>query len=257
MPDRSAGILATSIVLLILLFIAVPARFAAREAARSRRSLATNGGGIGIDDWVGLAAGVGSSLGCCLLIAATSYGLGRHTDPARLGAVERAMQLIFADQIIYILVMSLTKTSQLLLYTRLWSTHAQKTFRVCCYGVLAVNWIITIFLVPFAITSCTPPHHFWTRITHLDQLNDCDSPRSYLYANTIMSAYATEATVYAHGTDTGLLGIILDAIVIIMPVPLVARLQMSRRKKLAVCLLFGLGGLYVKYLPIIGMLETD
>jgi large-conductance mechanosensitive channel len=224
MQDRASTLTAVAAVFLILTLLILPARFAARHASRTQGTRAARSG-IGIDDWTALVAGIGSSLGCCIIFVARHRGLGRHVDVGKLPVAARAMRLVFVAQIIYLVVMALTKTATLLLYTRIadFRSETHKHFRRCCYAVMGITWLTTALLLGFSITSCTPTSHFWTRLTNFQHDKSCSNPKGLLYSNTLIS-------------------IILDSIVVALPVWLVVRLQMSLRQKLLISGLFALGG---------------
>ncbi|KAL2359488.1 hypothetical protein RJZ56_007656 [Blastomyces dermatitidis] len=117
--------------------------------------------GIRVDDWVivaALTAAVGFSIAHVL---AVQHGFGRHEH--ELTPQERidALIWIFVAQVLYKVILCLTKTSIVLLYLRVF--YAQKSFRWTCYVLIAFNIVSGIAFIPPTIWQCSPVHAFWDR----------------------------------------------------------------------------------------------
>lgn len=237
----SVSIISSTTILLALLIFFLTTRFLARYRSshhlhnnRSNNSHPTPPGpssGIGADDWVALAAALGSTIGCLLILISANQALGRHTSYATPAQVESVLLLIWLDQINYLIVMALAKTSTLLLYTRIFHGEQQRRFRLVCWFTMAVVGLTSVLLMIFSVIMCRPVEYFWTRV-HLLVVpgNDesaaaggkCKDNRPYLYANTVIS-------------------IVTDMVIVVLPIRQIVGLQMARRKKVTVCALFGLG----------------
>ncbi|CAK1363546.1 unnamed protein product [Cercospora beticola] len=236
MTYSSSTIVASTTILLILLTFFVTLRFIARHNSRpkfsSQQPLTQTGTseGIGSDDWVCLFAGLGSLIGCLLILVSANDGLGRSTFSSHPTKIREVLLLIWLDQINYLLVMALTKTSTLLLYTRIFhsATPEQQIFRRYCWALIGIVCLTSFFLTVFAIIMCEPVAYFWNRVTAtpIESGGTCKDHRPYLYSNTITS-------------------IMTDCCVVALPFKLIWGLQMNRRKKLKVLGIFGLGGIVI------------
>ncbi|KAI5366572.1 hypothetical protein Slin14017_G042120 [Septoria linicola] len=228
MAYSSSDIVSSTTTLLVLLIFFLTIRFIARHASKSSSSEPTSTtAGIGSDDWVALAAALGSALGCLLILVSANEGLGRSTSYSSPDQITSVLLMIWLDQINYILVMALTKTSTLLLYTRIFHAHTSEhvRFRRLCWALIGIVCLTSFFLIVFAIVMCDPVDYFWTRVTRPDS-GRCKDHRPYLYANTIIS-------------------IITDVLVVVLPVKQILGLQMARKKKITVLGIFGLGGVVI------------
>lgn len=240
----SVSIISSTTILLALLIFFLATRFLARYRSshhlhnnRSNNSHPTPPGpssGIGADDWVALAAALGSTIGCLLILISANQALGRHTSYATPAQVESVLLLIWLDQINYLIVMALAKTSTLLLYTRIFHGEQQRRFRLVCWFTMAVVGLTSVLLMIFSVIMCRPVEYFWTRVHLLvvpgiDETaaaaaagGKCKDNRPYLYANTVIS-------------------IVTDMVIVVLPIRQIVGLQMARKKKVTVCALFGLG----------------
>ncbi|KAF2217428.1 hypothetical protein CERZMDRAFT_14769, partial [Cercospora zeae-maydis SCOH1-5] len=199
-------------------------------SSRQLITQAGTSGGIGSDDWACLFAGLGSLIGCLLILVSANDGLGRSTFSSSPTKIRETLLLIWLDQINYLLVMAFTKTSTLLLYIRIFhsATPEQKTFRRYCWALIGIVCLTSFFLVVFAIIMCEPVAYFWNRVTArpIESGGTCKDHRPYLYSNTIIS-------------------IVTDCCVVALPVKLIWGLQMNIKKKVKVLGIFGLGGVVI------------
>ncbi|KAM3420331.1 hypothetical protein BST61_g3613 [Cercospora zeina] len=236
MAYSSSAIVASTTILLIFLIFFVALRFIARHnscpTTSSQQPITQTGtsGGIGPDDWACLIAALGSLIGCLLILVSANDGLGRSTFSSSPHKIRETLLFIWLDQINYLLVMAFTKTSTLLLYTRIFhsATPEQKTFRRYCWALIGIVCLTSFFLIVFAIIMCEPVAYFWNRVTAdpIESGGTCKDHRPYLYSNTIIS-------------------IVTDCCVVALPVKLIWGLQMNRKKKVKVLSIFGLGGVVI------------
>ncbi|KAL8865185.1 MAG: hypothetical protein Q9174_007026, partial [Haloplaca sp. 1 TL-2023] len=132
---------------------------------------------------------------------------------------------IAVDAYLYVVAIALAKLSLLLFLYRIFSVD--KRFRIAAWitGAILVIWtIITVFMSIFA---CRPVKASWDFFLYLDPNTVCH-PQSFEVVN-----------VY------GFCNVITDFVLIFMPLPLVWRMQMDRKKKIGVGLVFASGALYV------------
>ncbi|KAI9735683.1 MAG: hypothetical protein M1834_001699 [Cirrosporium novae-zelandiae] len=191
---------------------------------------------------------VGSSLVFCIVMTivgceATNWGFGRHAKDIRrsggnpqvamivrtrppsnytiltnipLANNEPQTQYFYLFQIFYKVVICFNKLSFLFLYLRLFPT---RWFRITC--------LLTLFLIlsgSFSFTiatifQCTPVHKWWNK-KHVPGhcINNASFRWSWAAFNTIS-----------------------DLWVCLMPLPVIAKLQMDRAKKIGVAIVFATG----------------
>ena len=112
-------------------------------------------------------------------------------------------------------MMFFAKSSLLLLYLSIFGL--KKSFRYATYTAIVV-------------TFC----NYWTFIP-LTAYYFAPSPGK---AWSITSIGTKCPTAAPYGIATGVVGILLDLFIVILPIPVVLRLQMSRRKRIAVLAVF-------------------
>ncbi|KAL8662642.1 MAG: hypothetical protein Q9168_008225 [Polycauliona sp. 1 TL-2023] len=156
------------------------------------------------------------------------YGGGRHTwdiPPDMLSGYiteftdpSRKTQMVAIDGYLYVVALTLAKLSLLIFLYRIF--RVDKRFRIATWilGVTLTVWaIITVFL---AIFACRPVAASWNAKLMLDPKTRC-YPKSWNTMNIF-----------------GFCNIITDFALIIMPMPLVWRMQMDRKKKVGLVLVF-------------------
>ncbi|KAL8659146.1 MAG: hypothetical protein Q9202_007261 [Teloschistes flavicans] len=152
-------------------------------------------------------------------LIALHYGLGSHF--AHVSASDREVFLIlfYAFQLSYVTTLPLVKISVLLFYHRIFP---QKSFRrvTNIMGVILVLFLLSSWLVTGL--QCLPIHSFWQP----------DIPRTCIKQSSYYLA-------------TGSLNLILDVIVVLMPIPLLVKLQLPKPQKIGVIVLFLSGGLVI------------
>lgn len=131
--------------------------------------------------------------------------------------------MIYASQIHYPINVAAIKTSIILFYFRLFRTRY--TFRKILYvtQILVAAWcIITIFL---AIFHCMPIYYAWT--PNLGEIKShCSDINAYLVSTSVVN-------------------VLFDFWILALPLSVVWRLQLSRRRKMGLSGIFMLGLLYV------------
>ena len=125
--------------------------------------------------------------------------------------------MFYASQIIYVAIQVFAKTSILLLYLRVFT---RRWFTITCYlciVFLALHGIAFILAVSF---QCNPVDSIWNpRIT-----GKC-------------------LNLTAIGVAGAILSIVEDFVILVLPIPEILNLQMSKSKKWGLVLLFSIGSL--------------
>ena len=102
------------------------------------------------------------------------------------------------------------------------------TFRRVAWACIALIACIGISLTLVAVFPCTPIQGFYD----LTVPARCVDPVSFYWACALLN------------------GVITDAIILVLPMPVVWKLQMSLRRKIGITLIFLLGGLYGDFVPL-------
>lgn len=124
---------------------------------------------------------------------------------------------VYVAEIFYIATLALTKISLVCMYSRIF--WAYLPFRLACYGALTFIILPSAAIIVSTILSCQPIPYFWDR----DIPNgSCIDLAALAYAN---SAFAAAQ----------------DALLIVLPICMLWSLNMSRKKKMLIAAMFGVG----------------
>ena len=131
-------------------------------------------------------------------------------------------QNAFAFELTYIFCHLALKLSVLMLYSRLFTTR-QRPLRFAIYGIgiYVIAWAIYTFFV--VLFQCHPIHYSW------------DLPRGLIQGECI--------NLVGGFIGTGVTNTISDIAIMILPMPIVWRLQIPRRQKIIISGIFLLGTL--------------
>ena len=134
----------------------------------------------------------------------------------------------------YYLSLGLTKASILLQYARVFPTPK---FRIACAAVMILVILYTIWTEFGSIFACYPVRAFWTK----EQPARCINQFAMWFTNAALN-------------------ILTDFLIIVLPMPVIKRLNLARRQKQALIAIFAIGGVYVVLysgLSCVGGLHTD
>ncbi|KAM0182246.1 hypothetical protein ACHAPF_001135 [Botrytis cinerea] len=174
---------------------------------------------FGLDDWLILAAMVPSTAFAILAILANrKFHFNRHVWDVPLTEVTFGLQYVIITQIVFTLAQTLTKCSMLALYYRILSSGQKfKIITIAAAIIIAIQGLIFIIVTIF---QCRPPSHYWL-ITF--------APQPECINETV------------HVTVAGVINTVTDFIVVVFPIPKMLQLQMSRRQRIIIIVLFGAG----------------
>ncbi|WDK17280.1 integral membrane protein [Colletotrichum graminicola] len=177
------------------------------------RYVATNR--LEFDDWITIATSlvVGATLGC--VISTANLGFGNHfwdIDPSN---AEGIAKLYYSIQMLYVVIIIMVKTAIVAFFARIFP---RRKFQIAVYIVLAVLLCHGLLFVLLIMFECAPVAAIWDRTLERKCID--------LNAVTLASA---------------ILSIIEDFVILAMPIPELRRLELTRKKKSAVILLFSLG----------------
>ncbi|PWY82709.1 integral membrane protein Pth11-like protein [Aspergillus eucalypticola CBS 122712] len=192
----------------VLAAIAIAFRFLARTRVQQAS--------IAADDWMIVAALLSVTANFVSTIIGGYYGLGKHVWAIPLDDVIKVVQILFAYVLIYVVTVPLIKLSVILFYRRVFGMNKAMWF--CVALTIGYRFSCTVaFLV-----CCRPVSYYWT------QYADPAGGRCVynLYPFYIGNAAANVTT---------------DVIILLVPMPLIWRLQMRTAQKVLVCSIFLLG----------------
>ncbi|KAI7664320.1 hypothetical protein KC322_g16987 [Hortaea werneckii] len=169
------------------------------------------------DDWLIVAALVFTWGTAIATFVAIPDGMGKHMFVLTKPQFNRLWQNLFAYVNIYVIAVSFTKLSIVMFYKRVFQIPKIAWCLVAIVLMYPITVIITI------CNSCKPLEFFWTQYTDPQATGSCIDISTFFFANGIWAACI----------DVGLL---------IVPIPLVWKLQMHLRKRLAVVGVFLLAG---------------
>ncbi|KAH8898353.1 hypothetical protein GQ53DRAFT_837275 [Thozetella sp. PMI_491] len=171
---------------------------------------------IGVDDWTCLASLILTLVTNALFIAMVHYGFGHHIKSLTNDNRITALCLYWVSQMTYKMGLQLTKISLVLLYMRIFGTVTW--FRRVC------QFMITL-LTLYALASC---------LTGLVQCNPI--PKAW---NSGLSGSCINLMQFF--IFNGAMALATDAIILLLPLPMIVNLQVPLLQKLALIPVFGLG----------------
>ncbi|KAK3368472.1 hypothetical protein B0H63DRAFT_76543 [Podospora didyma] len=178
------------------------------------------GGRLGSDDYLILAALIFSLASSGVMIASCQYGFGQHIYNLTAENKIEALKYFYLCQITYKTSINLTKCSILLLYVRIFGNV--RWIKYLCSFLIGCVSLYCIASVAATIFQCSPlPRAFNKSIP-----GRCIDNGDFWYANAGFSV----------GTDV---------IILLVPMPLVYKLQIPRLQKVGLALIFALGGFVI------------
>ncbi|KAL1793061.1 hypothetical protein ACET3X_008043 [Alternaria dauci] len=208
--ERGWGLWLTSVLSVIVAGIFVGARLAQRFVKSS---------GLGMDDYMIIAALLSSVLLSVTECQAVVYGYGRHWKDLPADSRIIARKWFYGANIVYKVVLMFNKISVVCLYYRIFAITA-KSFRVACHLMNAWIAITGLVFTIATVFQCTPIAAFW----------DKTIPGARCFKNEPW--WISYATVQ----------ITTDFMLLAMPFRRIMGLSMGRTEKLGVALVFGTGG---------------
>ncbi|EUC28505.1 hypothetical protein COCCADRAFT_9127 [Bipolaris zeicola 26-R-13] len=208
--ERGWGLWLTSVLAVVLAGFFVGARIVQRFIKKS---------GLGIDDYLIIAALFSSILLTVTECQAVVYGYGRPWKTLPSESRMTARKWFYGANIVYKVVLLFNKMSVVCLYYRIFAIITT-SFRIACH-VMNV-WIVTtgIAFTLATIFQCTPIAAFWD---HSIEGAKCFHNQPW---------WISYATVQ----------IITDFVLLAMPFRQILKLSMGTTEKLGVALVFGTGG---------------
>ncbi|KXG53367.1 uncharacterized protein PGRI_004170 [Penicillium griseofulvum] len=198
------------IAMLCLAAVLVIIRFTARIVLRNA---------LMADDWAIIAALICIAATTAISVAGGTTGAGKHIWAVKLEELMDLYRLLFCYTFIYASACTCTRLSILAFYRRVFSPLEPSLKMALIFGLfLTLSYPIIIWVTMG--NACRPVSHFWTQFSATE--GKCINVNQFFLA-------------------LGILNMLNDFIILIIPFPRIARLQMTLRKKLAICGIMAVG----------------
>lgn len=206
--DRGPGIIAVAVVGITVSTIAVVLRFWARAVTAKLT--------FWWDDWLILATVIFSHTFLALGIAWIKFGLGKHIEAISMDNVLPGNYMAHAATLVYAICIWLIKLSALCLFARIFGKSP--TFRKVLwgFGFAVTGWFVCTAIIPWF--NCTPVRKTIEPFIE----GHCFDRMGWFLASAFINAF-------------------WDFAILVLPMPVIWRLQMSLRKKISVTFVFVLG----------------
>ncbi|KZZ94335.1 hypothetical protein AAL_05302 [Moelleriella libera RCEF 2490] len=217
--DVSQSILAFSVIMNVLAWIAISLRFWSRAIGSGPRASTRHVHRFWWDDWVALLAMPFIQGTICIVYATLYFGLGRHLDMIERRDFIVFIKLLFSFNFLFAFSLCSTRCSALLFLSRIFPWHANpKWFN---YSLVGAHFLNVSFLLA-AVLSITFICHPISRQWNVFGDGSCGSITDLWIAVAIP-------------------GVCVDLLILVLPVPKVWSLQMTRPQKLRVSGVFVVG----------------
>ncbi|KAK1625603.1 hypothetical protein BDP81DRAFT_397395 [Colletotrichum phormii] len=205
-PGPNVSVFVTSIIFTTLSFVLVGLRLYTRIVVVQN---------VGIDDWL-MPAALAASIGFCVVVMhQIKYGLGMPISTIAEDDLVRFFQCLWATIPTYNLALLLCKLSIVFSYLRVFKIPTTQKICKTMLAVLAVYGAWTVF---GSIFMCVPVQAFWG-----DGTGKCMNRLAFWFSNAALN-------------------ILSDIIICGIPIPLIKSLQISKKQKIALIMVFAVGG---------------
>jgi hypothetical protein len=207
---------AALIVYLVVAVVAVLLRFWSRALAASHTT-PDGSARFWWDDWFALAALPWVIGTCALAINLVDLGVGKHVADVPPEDQLQVLKVFFAVSFVYDTAISLVKFSALFFYARVFSV-TDKPFRYCLWGAMGLTaaWLFGICMM--TLFTCVPVEKAWVPTVP----GTCIPTDTTWLASAIPSAF-------------------IDFIILLLPMPMLWKLQMKRSQKILLTGVFACG----------------
>lgn len=138
----------------------------------------------------------------------TTIGLGKHIDQVSLENIAKGLRLLYADYPLYDTAITLPRFSALCFYARVFNARGNKILRIALWVTAALNVGWLIFAIVSSIFQCTPIDKTWKP----DIDGHCINTYEWWMGSAISS-------------------VIIDLIILLIPMPILWRLQVRPLRK--------------------------
>lgn len=145
-------------------------------------------------------------------------GLGKDIWTLPFKNITNILKIYYFDEDLYLSALPVIKISMCLTYLRIFQ---DKRFRMIVFVVIGLNVCYAISFVLVSVFQCWPISFAWT---HWDKehVGRCNN-------------------INAQGWTSAAFNVILDIIVLSLPMPMLWKMQLNKRKKFLVMMMFSIG----------------
>lgn len=156
-----------------------------------------------------------------LTVRQVHYGLGRHYESLAPEVFTENLKALWTAVIVYYTSLAFVKTSIIIQYLRIF---VDRRMRTTCWVLLVLVTLYSLTTIFGAAFTCYPVHFFWDKAD--------TGPHTCLNQKALWFSNAS-------------LNIVSDIVVLICPMPALRSLNLPKRQKIGVMLVFALGGVTV------------
>ncbi|KAJ6184423.1 hypothetical protein N7519_005724 [Penicillium mononematosum] len=173
----------------------------------------------GREDWAILISLIFSIIYLALVAAQLHYKMGVHSALLSSHVLQQQLKCLWAAIPMYNASLAFTKFSILFQYLRIFPG---KPFRLACYAMMAIVATYSSWAFVSGFVNCVPVAKFWNK----DLPGNCLSFEALWFFNASMN-------------------IVTDIALLVLPMPLLSKLQLPRTQKIALMGVFAIGILVV------------
>ncbi|KLJ12295.1 hypothetical protein EMPG_12638 [Blastomyces silverae] len=177
-----------------------------------------NGGPFGMDDAMIIIAMIFTVPFTVLSVFIANAGLGKDIWHVEFDDITKVLYIYFWDEWIYFSALTATKISLHFFYLRIFP---KKSFRRAIYVVMGLTLAYGIVFIIVSVFQCSPIKLAWLRW-------DESTPG---HCNNIN----------LQGWTSAAFNIVLDLITLILPLRELSKMDLWRRKKIHICIMFSVG----------------
>ncbi|PYH92256.1 hypothetical protein BO71DRAFT_451532 [Aspergillus ellipticus CBS 707.79] len=176
---------------------------------------------LGLDDWLITLSILIGLINVIILTVGVHHGFGKHSSTIGTAATEQANFIIDVGWVFAILSFAIPKLGVAALLQRI--LNLSSLMRGALWGLTGLVAAVAVVNIVLFFTSCNPPQALWT---------------------TVPDATCRSSSAIIHfATFNGALSAFTDLALAIYPSLVLWRLQMSLRKKIALCTVLGVGAI--------------
>ncbi|CAK1366983.1 unnamed protein product [Cercospora beticola] len=154
-----------------------------------------------------------------LSVELANLGLGKDIWTLPPYNITQILKIYYFDEDLYLTALPLIKISILLTYLRVFTS---KNFKISVYIVIGLNLAYGIAFLLVSIFQCLPIHCAWTRWDGSDPTCKCND-------------------INAQGWTSAAFNVILDVLTLSLPLPMLWKMSLNKRKKFLVMMMFSVG----------------
>ncbi|CBX96377.1 predicted protein [Plenodomus lingam JN3] len=174
---------------------------------------------LGFDDYTIYVAMLLLAVFSGLSVPLANAGLGKDIWTIPFDNITFILLVYFADELIYLTIVTLTKVSILFFFLRIFP---KKSFRKMVYILMTINGLFLFSFIIVSVFQCTPIDYAWHN-WHKETRGVCRN-------------------VNAQGWAAAIINIVLDLATILLPLRQISQLVMNWKQKVQLVLMFCVGG---------------